>query len=129
MKKYTIEELQALPNDDLNALAAELRGHSIGTVLYAGKYSNWLLDATGNRIMYKSLWGPAVCRNQSGELLEWFVETQWRAHYTIRSGKLFRSVCVTVATDSGDVNVEANGTGAKAETVAFCAAMLAMKDQ
>ena len=118
----TIEQLQALPDKELNALAAKLRG--------------WYDCEAGNRPCYHDSetlaevcdnWTPATDRNQSGELLEWFIETQWKGLYLIRSGKLFRSVCLTAWTDGDDLNIEVNGTGAKAETIAFCAAMLAIQ--
>lgn len=117
---YTVAELQELPDADLNALAATL-----GDYRHDPSNAAWY-DEHGGRFDYEYEFKPATNRNQSGELLEWFVETQWKGHYAIRSGKLFRSVCVTAATDGDDVNVEVNGTGAKAETIAFCAAMLAL---
>lgn len=112
-KTYTIEELEALPDADLNALAAELRyGRTDG-------FPCW------------NTWSPATDRNQSRELLEWLVEQPiCRASYTIKlgCGKLFAGVRVEwIDGNNNFQDVQVNGTSARSETAAFCAAMLAQQ--
>lgn len=122
-KSYTLAELQAMPDNDLNAMAAELRG--LRNIEGDGGIRDWIwVDVDGQ--FYDEIFLPTTDRNQSREILDWFVEAQWKAGYTIRYGKIIRSVSVTAAADGDDVNVEVNGAGAKAETIAFCAAMQAM---
>ncbi len=120
-KVYTIEELQALPDGDLNALAAELRGfynHPLAFSLYDTNANGRSVE-----ICEKSDWQPTTDRNQSGELLTW----AWRTH-----GILFH-IGFTGGASMGYVQYETavefgtiKGNNARAETVAFCAAMLAM---
>lgn len=106
---FTLAELQALPNADLNALAAELRG-------YRNDPSNaaWY-DEHGGRFDYEYEFTPATDRNKSGELLMWAAaqgaefEIQFRA-----TPKIFF------------LHTHMKANDARAETIAFCAAMLAM---
>ena len=130
---YTIDELLALPDGELNALAAELRGWYIGGLLGKEEIDVWCTGEKSPHDSYKRQirvadWQPATSRDQSGELLESFVETQRKGCYAVRSGKLFRSVSIQAATTGDDVNVSVPGSGAKEQTVAFCAAMLAIQE-
>lgn len=131
---YSIESLIALDNSALNELAAELRGiachlcemgHRLSRdgKLHLPSQAKGMIEVQPCKM---AQFKPATDRNQSREILDWFVETQWKAGYTIRYGKLFRSVSIAAATSGDDVKVSVNGTGAKSETIAFCAAMLAI---
>lgn len=105
-KTYTIADLCALPDDALDALAAELRGYT--EVFKMGTHTFWQ-DASGKKITESYKWKPTTDRNQSGELLMW-AQLQ---------GAKFQQI---VAADGVlEINISA-----RAETIAFCAAMLAM---
>lgn len=123
---YTIEELEALPDARLNETAAELRGWHQEPI---GDSYSWLLAETVIMPCYR--WSPATDRNQSGELLEWLVEQPiYRANYTIKlgCGKLFAGVRVEwIDGNNNFQDVQVNGTSARSETAAFCAAMLAQQ--
>ena len=99
---YTIADLCALPNDTLDALAVELRGwHWI---------ESDLVDESGEvQVMWPVCFTPTTDRNQSGELLI----------YAQQQGARFKQVIA----DDGVLEININ---ARAETIAFCAAMLAM---
>ncbi len=102
---YTIADLQAMPDDALNALAAELR---------------WQKEITWD------IWSPTSDRNQSGELLQW-AEAHRGCAFDIQIGRN-EAIGIFIppnATRFPDVVV--SGNDARAETIAFCAAMLAMK--
>ena len=102
---YTLPDLLALPDDELNALAAELRG---------------LISEGG--------WRPSENRNQSGELLAWWVAQSYKAVCIIRNAILRESVRFEWVNEAGDFhNVEIPGISAASETRAFCAAMLAQQ--
>lgn len=99
---YTIADLCALPDGALDALAAELRGwHWI---------ESDLVDESGKvQVMWPVCFTPTTDRNQSGELLI----------YAQQQGARFKQVVA----DDGILEININ---ARAETIAFCAAMLAM---
>lgn len=122
----TIDELQALPDKELNALAAKLRG--LKTFNFQGVKWLGVTDAQGVTHGKHKLreWTPATSRDQSGELLTW----AWRNH-----GILFH-IGFTGGASPGYVQFETpvthhtvRGNDARAETIAFCAAMLALKTQ
>lgn len=121
----TVEELESLADDALNALAAQLRGlRRIGSpTAYC-----WI-DGNGYKVAnYR--YRPAGDHNQSRELLDWFVRTQPLGRYAIWSNKLSESVCLQAkAKDGVPISIEANGTSARAQTVAFCAAMTVLASQ
>lgn len=106
-KTYTIAELEALPDADLCALAAELRyGQTDG-------FPCW------------NTWTPATNRNQSGELLEWLTRRYW----TVDVGFGLGNIVVIAMIDDGefDKTIKIPGNTARSETIAFCAAMLAQQ--
>lgn len=122
---YTIEELQAMPDADLNALAAELRGWTLQNVTdpTGNSFLNWV-DSDDVGQYSPDEWTPAADRNESGELLRW----AWRTH-----GILFY-IGFTGGASRGYVQFETpvirrtvHGNTARAETEVFCAAMLAME--
>lgn len=113
---YAIAELRALPDEALNAMAAELRG--IQRAVIGG---GWIED--GTEAFYDEIFTPATDRNQSGELLEFavakgagFFITFWRQEPHVR---------YSISKNPLDWYA-VSGNDARAETVAFCAAMLAM---
>lgn len=136
---YTIAELLALPDDALNVLAAELRGW----------HAKYFIDGTGfwcggGKILYEVVigslthedwpggpqgitrphWSPADDRNQSGELLEWLADQG----FSVSIGRdRFTIVNVGIShSDYGRIGAHEK-RWPRAETVAFCAAMLAME--
>ena len=118
---YTIAELLALPDERLNALAAELRGYKLVETVWDSAYEN----GSGDSIPVTE-WTPATDRNQSGELLtlataqglgfmvDWFGVGDTPARISCYQQADCAWLC------------EIPGNDARAETVAFCAAMLAM---
>jgi len=146
---YTVAELQAMPDDDLNALAAELRGwtsvdRSTGNE-YGSSLSFWWADKSqidGNDddyyIMPEREFLPATDRNQSRELLECartkgaeFFIAFWRrephVRYSISKNPLdWNTAYVTFYIEAIPLLRTIPGNDARAETIAFCAAMLAM---
>ena len=122
----TIEQLQALSDKGLSALAAKLRG--------------WYDCEKENRPCYHDSetlaevcdnWTPATSRDQSGELLQW-AETQG-CYFTIGFGDFNSDVRVRINLERNEreifVDETIPGNDARAETVAFCAAMLAMEGE
>lgn len=147
MTNYTLAELQAMPNDDLNALAAELRG-----LQYLPRSGNvfdfvWM---DGDKVYAQEIAFTAD-RNQSGELLQWAAArfdgaiTKEPIMFDVTFGRFERNKrlpgidayqhkFVERGYDkrmewSGSAKwiVQIPGNDARAETIAFCAAMLAMK--
>lgn len=119
-KAYTIAELQDLPDADLCALAAELRGYSFQFA------PPWLVNENNEPVTFGGSrhWSPPTDRTQSGELLDW----AWRTH-----GVLFY-IGFTGGASAGYVQLETkvilrtiSGTSARSETIAFCAARLAQQ--
>ena len=134
---FTLADLQAMADADLNALAAELRGWNLtfgsieiplrasGTETvreyhWEGRDSNGEMGA----IVADCDWKPATDRNQSGELLE--CATAQGAGFIIdRFGGSSRIACYQGKDCAWICAIP--GNDAHAETIAFCAAMLAMK--
>lgn len=114
---YSIESLTALDNSALNELAAELRGYWISD---DPMFKHFWLDADCNTVSHVADWSPAVDRNQSGELLQWAIAKG--VDFMIR---LNRSRPRITIFGESLITIEAND--ARAETIAFCAAMLAME--
>lgn len=125
---YSIESLTALDNSALNELAAELRG-------WIFRESGILTDESGEEVResecvvfklgtasdsYPYFWQPVKNRNQSGELLQWAIAKG--VDFMIR---LNRSRPRITIFGESLITIEAND--ARAETIAFCAAMLAME--
>ena len=125
---YSIESLTALDNSALNELAAELRG-------WIFRESGILTDESGEEVResecvvfklgtasdsYPYFWQPVKNRNQSGELLQWAIAKG--VDFMIR---LNRSRPRITIFGESLITIEAND--ARADTVAFCAAMLAME--
>lgn len=124
---YTLAELQAMDNSALNAMAAELR--KLESVRCASGFGeiveDWLCDTPTSVPLYRAAdWSPTTDRNQSGELLEWLADQSFsmsigRDHFGIVSVGISHSDYVTIGAH--------DKRWALAETVAFCAAMLAME--
>jgi len=115
---YTLAELQAMADVDLNALAAELRG------VKCWQEDEYTYAEIGGK---EKLWRPATNRNQSGELLEWFM-TQNESHsFSVIKGRLTCRVRLETTEDTTEIWREQGESLARLETIAFCAAMLAMK--
>ena len=115
---YTVGDLLALDNDALNAMAAELRG--IHRAVGGG---GWIED--GTEAFYDEIFLPATDRNQSGELLVWAIEQgcQFDISLTAESE-------IDFCASGGDWSTISIDSGLpRAETIAFCAAMLAMKER
>lgn len=158
-KSYTIAELQAMDDDTLNALAAELRGWHLEEVeefsdrdWYFGNNSHPALyrtykDDNGFVCHFKD-WKPATDRNQSGALIEWLLAecfhrkqpgqvTAWnpgkpmRGYVQVQIPKQSGLSPERLAFWKGDANhlFIIHGNDARAETVAFCAAMLAISQR
>lgn len=126
---YSIESITALDNSALNELAAKLR-----TLRHVCRSTNdWIWeDALGN--FYDEIFLPATDRNQSRELLQWAM-TQKDAVFSVHIEHSFKRVDVAVpdlaTQDSSgrmlfDREFTIEGNDARAETIAFCAAMLAI---
>lgn len=123
----TVEQLQALSDEELNALAAKLRGWKLlesDHDSWRGVTGNYYFESEdGEAECSEGDWTPATSRDQSGELLEW----AWR-----NRGILFH-VGFTGGGSPGYVQFETpithhmvRGNDARSETIAFCAAMLAI---
>lgn len=138
--KYSIEELQALPNGDLSALAAELRGWKLSQGAQWWKYDDgrkvptFTYNDTEGPVMPVSDWVPTANRDQSGELLR--EAAKRRCYFTILfcaddAMLYFGSNQLSVFTPNhrGRQLATIPGNDARAETIAFCAAMLAMKER
>ena len=113
---YTIADLLALGNDALNSLAAELRGWTLS------RSKIFWRDSDGEVVCHRASFTPATDRNQSGELLR-------------HAAKQDADILVWTGNDRNDIDCTINqthwfqisGNDARAETIAFCAAMLAME--
>ena len=125
---YTVADLQAMSNDDLNALAAELRGwklrieeYQIGEpVIESGVLQDYVA-ADGCTMSAVADWSPCLDRNQSGKLLEWLASKRFSVSVWMdESG----SKLVHISNAEYECDVRHHVT-ARAETIAFCAAMLA----
>ena len=133
MTNYTLAELQAMPSDDLSALAAELRGwkFSAAGILEDGsgqevRQKNCVVFKLGTASeSYPYFWSLATDRNQSGELLQWLTRRYW----TVDVGFGLGNAAIVAMVDDGELDktIKIPGNDARAETVAFCAAMLAIK--
>lgn len=128
---YSIESLTALDNSALNELAAELRG-------WIFRESGILTDESGEEVResecvvfklgtaldsYPYFWQPVKNRNQSGELLKWAIAkgAEFEVSLSLNSSIDFRIHRQDWRT------VDCSSSFARAETIAFCAAMLAME--
>lgn len=136
----TIDELQALPDKELNALAAKLRGWGLtfggievaGEIVrehhFEGRDKNGELGA----IISVHDWTPATSHDQSRELLQWAGEIHclW---FGICVGSKCVEERVSVYLENGADKVIQEilvpGNDARAETIAFCAAMLAIEGE
>ncbi len=114
---HTIAELEALPDDDLSALAAELRGWHFADGLL------WL-DNTSLGLDWK--YKPATNHNQSRELMAW-AATQYSVRFCTITGMGIYSGITQIDEHGYEPWGEIPGTSARSETVAFCAAMLAQQ--
>ena len=127
---YTIADLQAMPDDALSALAAELRGWQFSI-------AGILQDKNGQEVRqrdcvvfklgtasesYPYFWSPATDRNQSGELLEWAASQGFR----ISIGRDETGIHVGIYSDRGRFGAH-DEKWPRAETIAFIAAMLDLK--
>lgn len=121
---YSIESIAALDDSALNALAAELREWKLlesDHDSWRGVTGNYYFEhENGEAECSEGDWSPTTDRNQSGELLRWAV-TQG-VDFMIR---LNRSRPRITIFGESLITIEAND--ARAETIAFCAAMLAME--
>jgi len=118
-KTYTIAQLLALPDDDLNALAAELRGW------------HWLesdlVDEKGEaHVLWPVCWTPVTDCNQSRELLTW-AATQHSVRFCTTTGMGIYSGVAQIDERGFEIWGEIPGASAHSETVAFCAAILAQQ--
>ena len=124
---YSIESIAALDDSALNALAAELRG-------WIFRESGILTDKSGEEVResecvvfklgtasdsYPYFWQPVKNRNQSGELLQWAIAKG--VDFMIRLNRSWPRITIF---GESLITIEAND--ARAETIAFCAAMLAI---
>lgn len=122
----TIEQLQALPDKELNALAAKLRG--------------WYDCEASNRPCYHdnetlaevcANWTPATSRDQSGALLEWAVAHGVESKINIGSEPYIEITWPDAPENLHSLNgadwIEILGSDARSQTIAFCAAMLAIE--
>ncbi len=112
-QSYTIADLLAMPDDALNALAAELRGYTLS------KTKIFWRDANEEVICHRRSFAPATDRNQIGELFDWAVKEHDMGFMIRIGGGYPRVVCL------GDAWITIKGNSARAKTAAFCAAMLA----
>lgn len=124
---YSIESITALDDSALNELAAELRG-------WIFRESGILTDESGEEVResecvvfklgtasdsYPYFWQPVKNRNQSGELLQWAIAKG--GDFMIRLNRSWPRITIF---GESLITIEAND--ARAETIAFCAAMLAI---
>lgn len=119
---YTLADLQAMTDDGLNALAAELRG-----LQYLPRSGNvfdfvWM---DGDKVYTQEIAFTAN-RNQSGELLE-YATAQGAGFIIDRFGGSSRIACYQGKDCAWICAIP--GNDARAETIAFIAVMLAMKGQ
>lgn len=140
MKTYTIEELQAMPDADLNKLAAELRGWRVafGAVdTPAGetvREHHWEgEDENGELGAIISLldWQPASDRNQSGKLLMWAMKKHgltFLIPFDLTDDEIEVTVWETRSPIKPRVVLTISGNDARAETESFCAAMQAIQN-
>lgn len=143
-KTYTIADLCALPNDALDALAAELRGWRLEEDEYPPELAPmrksktvpvWI-DSNGrftgyapaSLAGYLTKWKPTTDFNQSRELLAWATANCYKFSYSTFGSALFSNVRVEwVSEPSMEFrNLKVIGNDARAEVTAFCAAILAM---
>ena len=135
-RNYTITELLAMPDDDLNALAAELRGW---TISYGQPWHNEddefircdVYNDHEGAVMPVNEWSPYTNRNQSYDLLTWAADQTFEINrctviFEITIDSAPRTARGIHAWSSNGMDFEVPGNGARAETIAFCAAMLAM---
>ena len=129
---YTIDELLALPDEALNALAAGLRGWTIS------KAQPWddgrriiqcdVYNESDGAVMPVDDWTPATSRDQSGELLRHAqrLGVRFAVHFWDGAEEITGAV-PRILLNRRDV-FAVSGNDARAETVAFCAAMLAIRE-
>lgn len=115
---YTVADLQAMTNDDLNALAAELRG--VKRIGGDNKGGDWVDEFDE---FYDEFFAPATDRNESGKLLQWAMERGAEFEISIAAESCIEFCDACKCWNSFDID---SGL-ARAETIAFCAAMLAME--
>lgn len=135
---YTIADLLALPDDALNAMAAELRGWYLEEVEeFTDK--DWYFGNSSKPCMFRtykdsnsngfacdfSKWTPATNLNQSRELLQRATdETGHCFNVFIQPGGGHVWI---IGDEASKETTEIPFNSAHAETAAFCAAMLAME--
>ena len=134
-----INELQALPDAELNALAAKLRGWTLAYSDHdsfrgvTGQYYFNGDSATVEAICTEGDWAPATDRNQSGELLQWAAKRGGEDYAFSSDLATFIEFQAIFQPEEISDPVEAeplfniNKYSARAETIAFCAAMLALE--
>lgn len=119
----TLSELQALPDSELNDMAARLvMGWTL--VVKMGTYSHWA-DSDGNRVCDGYKWRPTTDRNQSGECLQRMV-TRPAVVFAIWRSKKMAEIDVSIKFGHS-VNVP--GNDARAEVIAALLAHFAMEEK
>jgi hypothetical protein len=127
----TIEQMQTLPDAELNALAAKLRG--LKAFNFQGVKWLGVVDVEGKTHGKHKLreWTPATSRDQSGALLQWAATQGF--YFTVGFGDFNSDVRVRINLERNEreifVDETIPGNDARAETIAFCVAMLAMETQ
>jgi len=125
-KTYTIDELIAMPDDELNALAGTVMGWSCPSSkeLKKGAWPGY--DKGNGEYLHMSNWRPAANRSQSCELLEWFTSRR----FTVSIGRDQRGITDVGISHSDHKTVGAHHEDwARAETVAAVAMWLEMKKE
>lgn len=116
-------QLPTLDDDALDVLAAELRGWKVGGLLGKEEVDVW---CTGEKTRYDNYerqirltdWTPTTNYNQSRELLDWAAK-EHSMEFMVRIGNPHARVVYF-----GDEITTIQGNSPRAETTAFCAAML-----
>ena len=132
----TIEQLQAMSDEELNALAAKLRGWTIGKSQpwtegdWRVRYCDVYNESDGAVIPVDN-WTPATSRDQSGALLEWAVAHGVESKINIGSEPYIEITWPDAPENLHSLNgadwIEILGSDARSQTIAFCAAMLAIE--
>ena len=128
-QSYTIADLLALDNDALNAMAAELRGwtlrveeYRIGHPLIEAGVLRDYISADGRTMSAVADYSPSLDRNQSRACLKHATTNGVRVDVCFRPEVAYTTFYIEAIPLMRTVQ----GNDARAETVAFCAAMLAM---
>lgn len=110
---YTMGEFQTMDNNAINGLAAHLRGFRLVGFSYFhddGEFET--------RVCQVADFIPTIRHDQSRELLDWAVR-EHEMDFMIRLREFWPRVVYF-----GDDLITIQGNDARAETIAFCAAML-----